>query len=101
MLRVPSWSKRLKGNVSELIAVIREPPFILQESGYGIFLAKIEVFFRLKDGQSKQVYQHDITLPVKGEQPIEFALTEKLTFNNVSEDFIQRVLDGGGVGRRE
>ena len=55
--------------------------------------------FRMKEsGQhSMQTYNHDLTLPAEGNPPIELALTEKLTFTLVSEEFIEMVLKGGGV----
>lgn len=79
--------------------MITEPPFQVSESGYGSFIVSIEVHFRMKESgqRSMQTYNHDLTLPAEGNPPIELALTEKLTFTLVSEDFIEMVLKGGGV----
>ena len=76
---------------------IKDPPYKLDESGYGSFELKIEVCFKTKDEPRRVHFTYDLFLPLNGLPPVTSVRTEALTFTHPTEDFMKKLVKGGGV----
>ena len=76
---------------------IKDPPYKLDESGYGSFELKIEVCFKTKDEPRRVHFTYDLFLPLSGYPPVTSVRTEALTFTHPTEDFMRKLVKGGGV----
>ncbi|KAL0270668.1 UNVERIFIED_CONTAM: hypothetical protein PYX00_008003 [Menopon gallinae] len=77
--------------------VIKEPPYVVKESGYAGFVLPIDVYLKNKEEPKKISFQYDLTLQNSG-PPISRVLREPRVFQNPSEDFRRKLVRGGGVG---
>jgi len=79
--------------------VCKEPPYKLQESGYGSFNLPIDVFFKTnaKEDARKHQMNYDLSLQMIGLPPLNCTKIEALTFLNPSEEFERRLLKAGAV----
>jgi len=76
--------------------VLKEPPFIVKESGYAGFIIPIEVYLRNKDEPKKFQISYDLHLQPSG-PPINKAIRHVEIIRNPSEDFRKKLLKGGAV----
>lgn len=70
--------------------VIKEPPYVVKESGYAGFMVKIEIYLKNRDDPKKVVYEYDLDL-----QPKKVNLKE-LFIASPSDEFRRKCLKGGG-----
>ena len=76
---------------------VKEPPYKLDECGYGSFELKIEVCFKTRDEPRKVMFTYDLFLPLIGYPPVTNVRTEALTFTHPTEDFMKKLIKGGGL----
>ena len=76
--------------------VVKDPPFLVAESGYGSFMLPIEVYFRNEDEPKKVRFEYYLLLPNLNDPPINQIHSKFLTFQNLSKDFQQKLLKAGG-----
>ncbi|KAL5004604.1 hypothetical protein ScPMuIL_018060 [Solemya velum] len=76
--------------------VLKEPPFVVSESGYGGFTLPIDIYFKNKQEPKKIPFQYDLFLRLE-EPPVNHVRCEKLTFQNPTEEFKAKLLKAGGV----
>ena len=81
------------------LTVCKDPPYRLQESGYGSFNLPIDVFFKTnaKEDARKHQMNYDLSLQMIGLPPLNCTKIEALTFLNPSEEFERRLLKAGAV----
>lgn len=77
--------------------VIKDPPYVVKESGYAGFVLPIDVYLKNKEEPKKISFQYDLQLQNSG-PPISRVLREPRVFQNPSEDFRRKLIRGGGVG---
>lgn len=75
--------------------MVKEPPYILKESGYAGFILPIDIYYKCRDDTKKVTYMYDLSLNTAGT----FGNKELKTqvFKNPSDDFRRKLLKGGGV----
>ena len=78
-------------------AVVKDPPFRLEESGYGCFHLPVQVHFKNKEEPKKVDFDYDLLLPGLGQPPVSNIRSEALTFKNPTDEFKRKVLKAGGV----
>lgn len=79
--------------------VLKEPPFVVKESGYAGFIIPIEVYLKNKDEPKKVYIQYDLVLQPSG-PPYNNAMLHSEIFPNPSDEFKKKLLKGGGVIER-
>lgn len=79
------------------VAVIKQPPYEVNESGYGSFEIIIEVHFRNKSEPRKAEIKYDLWLATGSFDPVTNQHPEKMKFYDVPEDFANRLFKAGGV----
>lgn len=77
--------------------IIKEPPFLLKESGYAGFQLLIDIYLRNRDHPKKISFTYDLELPLKGGPKIVRTQKEKYIFTNPNDEFRYKLLKGGGV----
>jgi len=75
--------------------VVKEPPYVVRETGYAGFLLPIDIYLKNKE-EAPINLAYFLTLQDSG-QTIRQSKTETHIFNNPSEDFRRKLLKGGGV----
>lgn len=80
-----------------MFSVIKEPPYVVKESGYAGFVLPIDVYLKNKEEPKKISFQYDLQLQPSG-PPISRLFREPRVFQNPSEDFRRKLIRGGGVG---
>ncbi|XDV18881.1 hypothetical protein PO909_024479, partial [Leuciscus waleckii] len=78
------------------LAVCKDPPYKVEESGYAGFILPIEVYFKNKEEPKKVRFDYDLFLHLEGHPPVNHLRCEKLTFNNPTEEFRRKLLKAGG-----
>ena len=76
--------------------VVKVPPFLVAESGYGSFMLPIEVYFRNEDEPKKVRFEYDLLLPNLNDPPINQIRSEFLNFPNPSKELQRKLLEAGG-----
>lgn len=76
--------------------MLKEPPFIVKESGYAGFLIPIEIYLKNKDEPKKFQISYDLNLQQSG-PPINKVVRHVEMINSPSEEFRKKLLKGGGV----
>jgi len=76
--------------------VLKEPPFVVKESGYAGFIIPIEVYLKNKDEPKKFQITYDLHLQPSG-PPINNAIRHTEVIRNPSDEFRKKLLKGGGV----
>lgn len=76
--------------------VLKEPPFIVKESGYAGFIIPIEIYLKNKDEPKKFQISYDLHLQQSG-PPINKIIRHVEVFRNPSDDFRKKLLKGGAV----
>lgn len=79
------------------VTAAKEPPYKLQESGYGSFILPIDIYFRNKEEPRQIRFDYDLFLHLNGNPPVNHVRCELLTFQNPTDDFRQKLLKAGGV----
>ncbi|ELK06979.1 Protein AF-9 [Pteropus alecto] len=93
------------------VAVCKDPPYKVEESGYAGFILPIEVYFKNKrkymskcqelkqkgEEPKKVRFDYDLFLHLEGHPPVNHLRCEKLTFNNPTEEFRRKLLKAGGI----
>lgn len=75
---------------------MKEPPYVVNESGYAGFNLPIDIYLRNKDEPKKITFNYDLHLQNTG-PPISKAQKEKYVFHAPSDDFRNKLLLGGGI----
>ncbi|KAL0123031.1 hypothetical protein PUN28_007573 [Cardiocondyla obscurior] len=76
--------------------VLKEPPFVVKESGYAGFIILIEIYLKNKDEPKKFQISYDLHLQQSG-PPINKVIRHVEVFRNPSDDFRKKLLKGGAV----
>lgn len=77
--------------------IIKEPPFVIKESGYAGFEIPIHIYLKNKDEGSKKIeILYDLNLQKSG-PAITSVIKHTEIINNPSDDFKRKLLKGGGV----
>lgn len=76
--------------------VLKEPPFVVKESGYAGFIIPIEIYLKNKDEPKKFQIQYDLNLQQSG-PPINKTIRHVEVIRNPSDDFRKKLLKGGAV----
>jgi YEATS domain-containing protein 1/3 len=79
------------------VSVYKEPPYRIEEHGYGSFNLPIDVYFKNKEEPKKVRIDYDLFLPAMGLPAIDNIRSEALKFINPPEEFKRKVLKSGGV----
>jgi len=79
-----------------LFLVVKEPPYVVKESGYAGFPLPIDIYVRNKNEPKKISFKYHLTLPDPGLPPISRFTRETYIFSP-SEDFRRKLIKGGGV----
>lgn len=75
---------------------IKEPPYVIKESGYAGFELNIDIYFRNRDEPKRVTYPYDLHLQHEG-PPIHRFEIKKFIFETPSEDFRQKLIKGSGI----
>lgn len=78
--------------------MVKEPPYVVKESGYAGFPLPIDIYVRNKDEPRKIRFKYELFLQERGLPPISRVTKETYVFNP-SEDFRRKLIKGGGVSR--
>jgi len=82
-----------------LFSVIKEPPYVVKESGYAGFPLPIDIYVKNnKDEPRKIRFNYELYLNDRGTPPISKVTRETYVFNP-SEDFRRKLIKGGGVSK--
>jgi len=76
--------------------ILKEPPFVVKESGYAGFIIPIEVYLKNKDEPKKFQITYDLHLQPSG-PPINNVIRHTEVIRNPSDEFRKKLLKGGGV----
>ncbi|KAG5324030.1 ENL protein, partial [Acromyrmex heyeri] len=76
--------------------VLKEPPFVVKESGYAGFIIPIEIYLKNKDEPKKFQISYDLHLQQSG-PPINKTIRHVEVIRNPSDDFRKKLLKGGAV----
>ena len=76
--------------------VLKEPPFVVKESGYAGFILLIEIHLKNKDEPKKFQISYDLHLQQSG-PPINNAIRHTEIIRNPSDEFRKKLLKGGAV----
>lgn len=76
--------------------VLKEPPFVVKESGYAGFIIPIEIYLKNKDEPKKFQISYDLHLQPSG-PPINKTIRHVEVLRNPSDDFRKKLLKGGAV----
>lgn len=82
--------------VCNLFLVVKEPPYVVKESGYAGFPLPIEIYVRNKEEPRKIKFNYELILQDRGSPPISRVIREVYVFSP-SEDFRRKLIKGGGV----
>ncbi|XP_065225193.1 protein AF-9 isoform X1 [Planococcus citri] len=77
--------------------VIKDPPYVVYETGYAGFPLMIDIYLKNKHEPSRIRFHYHLTLQPKG-PPLRSVQKERYVFKNPSEDFRRKLIKGGGVG---
>ncbi|PFX31769.1 protein AF-9-like [Stylophora pistillata] len=80
--------------------VLKNPPYVISEQGYGGFYLPIEVYFKNKIEPRKLRFDYDLILPALGSLPIDNIRSEALTFTNPTDEFRRKLVKGGGIVKK-
>ncbi|GJQ72676.1 hypothetical protein Trydic_g1336 [Trypoxylus dichotomus] len=76
--------------------VVKEPPYLVKESGYAGFNLPIEIYLRNKDEPKKIKFNYDLHLQPNG-PTIMNVQKEKYVFSSINDEFKNKLLRGGGI----
>lgn len=78
------------------VLVVKEPPYVVKESGYAGFPLPIDIYLRNKEDPRKIRFKYELVLQERGLPPMSKVLREVYVFSP-SEDFRRKLIKGGGV----
>lgn len=83
--------------------MVKEPPYIIRESGYAGFTVFIDLYLKNKPPAepNKISFEYHLTLQPCGDPPLKDLKKEKYVFQNPTEDFRRKLIKGGGVSIRK
>ncbi|VVC40867.1 YEATS [Cinara cedri] len=76
--------------------VVKEPPYVVKESGYAGFPLPIDIYIRNNDEPRKIRFKYELELQDRGLPPISKVTRETYVFSP-SEDFRRKLIKGGGI----
>lgn len=77
--------------------ILKDPPFVIKQSGYGGFEIPIDIYLKNKDDGTKRIeILYDLNLQSSG-PAITNVIKHIETINNPSDEFRKKLLRGGGV----
>lgn len=76
--------------------MVKEPPYVVKESGYAGFPLPIEIYVRNKEEPRKIRFKYELVLQDRGSPPMSRVIREIHVFSP-SEDFRRKLIKGGGV----
>lgn len=76
--------------------MVKEPPYVVKESGYAGFPLPIDIHVRNKDEPRIIRFNYELELQDRGSPPISKCTRETYVFSP-SEDFRRKLIKGGGV----
>eukprot|EP00106_Octopus_bimaculoides_P022832 XP_014790274.1 PREDICTED: protein AF-9-like isoform X2 [Octopus bimaculoides] len=77
--------------------VVKEAPFQVTESGYAGFLLPVELYFKNKEEPKKIRFEYDLFLQGLGGPAVNNSRCEKLTFQNPTEEFKEKLFKAGAA----
>lgn len=77
--------------------VVKDAPYQVCESGYAGFVLPVELYFKNKEEPKKIRFDYDLFLQGFGAPPVYNSRCEKLTFQNPTEEFKEKLLKAGAV----
>lgn len=78
------------------VAVVKWPPYSVKESGYAGFQMLIDIYLRNRDEPKMISFTYDLDLPNSGPRIVK-TQKEKYVFTNPNEEFMFKLLKGGGT----
>lgn len=75
--------------------MVKEPPYVVKESGYAGFPLFIEIYVKNKE-ERKLRFHYELVLQDRGLPPISKVSRESFVFSP-SEEFRRKLIRGGGV----
>lgn len=79
-----------------MFSVVKEPPYVVKESGYAGFPLPIDIYIKNKDEPRKIRFNYELVLQERGSPPMSRVNRETYVFSP-SEDFRRKLIKGGGV----
>lgn len=76
--------------------MVKDPPYVLKESGYAGFPLPIDLYIRNNDEPRKIRFKYELVLQERGLPPMSRIVRETYVFSP-SEDFRRKLIKGGGV----
>jgi len=76
--------------------VVKEPPYVVKESGYAGFPLFIDIYVKNKEDPRKLKIRYELELQERGLPPISRVIRESFVFSP-SEEFRRKLIRGGGV----
>lgn len=76
--------------------MIKGPPYSVKESGYAGFQMLIDIYLRNRDEPKKICFTYDLDFPNSGPRMVK-TQKEKYVFANPNEEFMFKLLKGGGT----
>lgn len=84
-------------NLFLIVLVVKEPPYVVKESGYAGFPLPIDIYVKnAKEEPRKIRFNYELVLQDRGSPPISKVIRETYIFSP-SEDFRRKLIKGGGV----
>jgi len=80
------------------VTVVKEPPYQVAETGYGGFTMPIDVYIKNNAEPKKIRFQYELFLGTGG--TVTHNRCEKITFQQPSPIFRERLVNGGAVSTR-
>jgi len=88
----------IANGIAFCITVVKEPPYQVAETGYGGFVMPIDVYIK-NNGEPKKIrFQYELFLGTVG--TVTHNRCEKITFQQPSPLFRERLVNGGAVSAR-
>lgn len=78
--------------------MVKEPPYVVKESGYAGFPLPIDIYVKNKDEPRKIRFNYELVLQERGSPPMSRVNRETYVFSP-SEDFRRKLIKGGGVSK--
>jgi len=85
--------------VGHCVAVVKDPPYQVAETGYGGFTLPVDVYLRNAGAEPEKIrFQYELFLGTGG--TVTHNRCEKITFHQPSPLFRERLVAGGAVSSR-
>lgn len=77
------------------VTVVKDPPYVIKESGYAGFNLTIDVYLKNRDEPKKITFTYDLNLQIN--LPFTNIEDRSYIFHNPSSEFRRKLLEGGGI----